>query len=74
MKQALEAVPPKVRICLLLQVEGGFSIREIAQMLGMKESSVGTALFRGRQQFRAAYLRLEHELAASESKQRGRGV
>ena len=72
-KLALEAVPPRFRICLLLQVEGGFSLREIARMLGMKESSVGTALFRGRQHFRAAYLRLEQELAHSQSRKRERG-
>ncbi len=70
---ALEAVPPRMRICLLLQVEGGFSLREIAQLLGMKESSVGTALFRGRQQFRAAYQRLEQEFALSVSRKRERG-
>jgi RNA polymerase sigma-70 factor, ECF subfamily len=71
---ALAELPPRFRICLLLQVEGGFSLREIAQLLGMKEKSVSSALCRGRQQFRAAYLRLEHELAASERRQRGHGV
>ena len=73
-KLALAALPPKFRICLLLQVEGGFSLREIAQLMEMKESSVGTALCRGRQQFRAAYLRLEHEQAPSETRKRGRNL
>lgn len=67
-KLALAALTPKFRICLLLQVEGGFSQREIARLLGTNEKSVSSALSRGRQQFRAAYLRLEQGLAAPEQR------
>jgi RNA polymerase sigma-70 factor (ECF subfamily) len=58
---ALAELAPKYRICLLLQLEGGFSQREIAQLLGINEKSVSANISRGRQQFRQVYLRLEHE-------------
>ncbi len=58
---ALAELAPKYRICLLLQLEGGFSQREIAQLLGITEKSVSANISRGRQQFRQVYLRLERE-------------
>ncbi len=60
-KLALAEVSPKYRSCLLLQLEAGFSQREIARMLGLNEKSVSVYISRGRQQFRQAYHRLEHE-------------
>src|SRR5579885_3456471 len=60
-RMALAELAPKYRICLLLQLEGGFSQREIAQLLGINEKSVSANISRGRQQFRQVYLRLEHE-------------
>jgi len=58
---ALTEITPKYRICLLLQLEGGFSQREISQLLGITEKSVSSNISRGRQQFRLAYRRLEGE-------------
>jgi RNA polymerase sigma-70 factor (ECF subfamily) len=60
-KLALAEVSPKHRFCLLLQLEAGFSQREIARMLDLNEKSVSVYISRGRQQFRQAYHRLEHE-------------
>ncbi|HLV98493.1 MAG TPA: RNA polymerase sigma factor [Ktedonobacterales bacterium] len=58
---ALAEVTPKYRICLLLQLEGGFSQREIAHLLDVTEKSISSYISRGRQQFRLAYHRLEGE-------------
>ena len=60
-KLALAEVSPKHRSCLLLQLEAGFSQREIARMLDLNEKSVSVYISRGRQQFRQAYHRLEQE-------------
>jgi len=56
--QALAQVTPKYRACLLLQIEVGFSQKEIAQLLGSNEKSVSVYVSRGREQFRRAYLHL----------------
>jgi RNA polymerase sigma-70 factor (ECF subfamily) len=58
---ALAQLTPKYRICLLLQVEGGFSQREIAGLLRLTEKSVSVYVSRGREEFRRAYQRLEDE-------------
>jgi RNA polymerase sigma-70 factor (ECF subfamily) len=58
---ALAELAPKYRVCLLLYLEGGFSQREIAHLLGITEKSVSSNISRGRQQFRLAYRRLEGE-------------
>lgn len=58
---ALALLTPKYRVCLLLQLEGGFSQREIAQMLHLTEKSVSVYVSRGREEFRRAYQRLEGE-------------
>jgi len=60
-KLALAEVSPQYRSCLLLQLDVGFSQREIARLLGLNEKSVSVYISRGRQQFRQAYQRLEHE-------------
>src|SRR6185437_16094630 len=54
-KLALAEVAPKSRSCLLLQLDVGFSQREIARLLGLNEKSVSVYISRGRQQFRQAY-------------------
>jgi RNA polymerase sigma-70 factor (ECF subfamily) len=56
---------PKCRTCLLLQIEGGFSQREIADLLRISEKSVSAYLSRGRQQFRQGYHALAAEADAS---------
>lgn len=58
---ALAGMSSRCRVCLLLQLEGGFSQREVAQLLGISEQSVSAYISRGRQQFRQAYQRLERE-------------
>ena len=67
-KLALAEVSPKYRSCLLLQLDVGFSQREIARLLGLNEKSVSVYVNRGRQQFRQAYHHLEHE---SDAKAKG---
>ncbi len=58
-RQALAVVAPRYRACLLLQIEGGFSQREIAALLHMSEKSVSVYVRRGSEQFRRAYESLE---------------
>jgi RNA polymerase sigma-70 factor (ECF subfamily) len=58
---ALAEVPVRYRDCLLLQVEGGFSHYEIAELLGIKKACVSTYLCIARRQFRQAYYRLASE-------------
>jgi RNA polymerase sigma-70 factor (ECF subfamily) len=54
-RQALAQLAPRCRACLLLQVVGGFSQREIASMLAISEKSVSAYVSRGREQFRHYY-------------------
>jgi len=60
-KQALASVVPKYRACLLLQIEGGFAQREIADLLHLSEKSISVYVQRGCEQFRQAYARLASE-------------
>src|SRR5579885_2037406 len=55
---------PERRACVLLALEGGFTHREIARLLGISEKSVNTYLSRGCQQFRLAYKRLANDHAS----------
>jgi RNA polymerase sigma-70 factor, ECF subfamily len=55
---ALQQVAPKLRACLLLQIEG-FSQAEIAGQVGLHEKSVDTYVNKARKQFRQAYSRLK---------------
>lgn len=57
---ALAQVAPKPRACLLLQLEG-FSLAEIARLVGLQRKSVGTYVSIAREQFRQAYRRLKSE-------------
>ncbi len=58
---ALAKLTPTYRVCLLLQVEEGFTQREIAQLLHLSEKSVSVYVSRGRKQFLDAYQLLEEE-------------
>jgi RNA polymerase sigma-70 factor (ECF subfamily) len=60
---ALARLAPQNRTCLLLQLEGGFAQREIAELLGISEKSVSAYVSRAREQFRRAYEQLEREPA-----------
>ena len=62
---ALAALPPKRRACVLLALEGGFTHREIARLVGISHKSVSTYLSRGCQQFRQEYERLANEQCVS---------
>ncbi len=58
---ALAQLAPQCRTCLLLQLEGGFSQREIATLLDISEKAVSAYVSRAREQFRRVYLRLESD-------------
>jgi RNA polymerase sigma-70 factor, ECF subfamily len=57
--KTLARLSPQYRTCLLLQVVGGFSQRDIAYMLGISEKSVGSNVCRAREQFRHIYIDLK---------------
>ena len=63
-KLALAELGPQNRTCLLLQLEGGFTQAEIADLLGISTKSVSAYVSRGREQFRQAYRCLEREADA----------
>jgi len=52
---ALDALPPKYRVPLLLYVYAGCSVAEVAETLGLSESAVKMRLSRAREMFRQAY-------------------
>lgn len=54
-EHALAQLPPHYRAPLLLHSHYGFSVREIAEALGIREGAVKTRLFRAREMFRQAY-------------------
>lgn len=53
-RMALDGLPEREREMLLLFAEG-FSYRDIAAVVGLKEASVGTLLARARRAFQASY-------------------
>jgi len=53
--RALVRLPLAYRQVLLLFVLQGFSVREIAEMLGISDGAVKTRLFRARERFRTEY-------------------
>src|SRR5205807_4128462 len=55
---ALAEISPHYRECLILQLVG-FSLREVAELVGINEASVRTYVSYARRQFREAYNRLE---------------
>lgn len=67
-EQALEAMIPRYRICMLLQDQWSFSQREIAQLLSITEKSVSSYISRGRVQLRQVY---EHLSGDAEKRTRG---
>jgi RNA polymerase sigma-70 factor (ECF subfamily) len=52
---ALDALPPKYRIPLVLYDYAGYSVAEVAQILGLSQSCVKSRLSRARIRFRRAY-------------------
>jgi RNA polymerase sigma-70 factor (ECF subfamily) len=67
-EQALAAMLPRYRICVLLQDQWGFSQREIAQLLSITEKCVSSYISRGRVQLRQIYKRLSGD---AETRTRG---
>jgi RNA polymerase sigma-70 factor, ECF subfamily len=55
LEATLARLSPQYRTCLLLQVIGGFSQRDIARLLGISEKSVSSNVSRAREQFRRIY-------------------
>jgi RNA polymerase sigma-70 factor (ECF subfamily) len=64
MRRALAQLPPEYRDPLLLQVIGGFSCREIGEMLSLNTNTVLTRLFRARKQLRETLSGSTHREAA----------
>jgi RNA polymerase sigma-70 factor, ECF subfamily len=60
-QRALARVPYKYREPLLLQLAGGMSCKEIAEVLGSSEGAVKVRLMRAREAFRRAYEQEERE-------------
>jgi RNA polymerase sigma-70 factor (ECF subfamily) len=54
-ERALVQLPPHYRAPLLLHSHCGFSVREVAELLGVSEGTVKTRLFRAREMFRQVY-------------------
>lgn len=61
-RQALQQVPQKLRMCLLLEIEGKLSRSEIANVVGISAPSVGTYISKGREHFRRAYQGLTQQM------------
>lgn len=61
-EQALAAMLPRYRVCVLLQDQWGFSQREIARLLSITEKCVSGYVSRGRVQLRQIYLRLSTDV------------
>ncbi len=61
LKLALARVSPTYRPCLILYVVEEYSQRQIAELLQMKESSIGRYVSRGKEELRQIYRRLANE-------------
>ncbi len=61
LKLALAHVSPTYRPCLILYVVEEYSQRQIAELLQMKESSIGRYVSRGKEELRQVYRRLTNE-------------
>ena len=58
--EAVMSLPPKYRSVIHLYYYEGYSVKEIADMLGVSVSSVTTRLARARERLKALLLREEH--------------
>jgi RNA polymerase sigma-70 factor (ECF subfamily) len=65
LKLALARVSTTYRPCLILYVIEEYSQRQIAELLQMKESSIGRYVSRGKEELRQIYRRLENESGLS---------
>jgi RNA polymerase sigma-70 factor (ECF subfamily) len=67
-QRALDALSPKFKIPLVLYTCVGYSVAEIAQMLGLSVGAVKMRLYRAREQFRSVYGRGECSPSTSPSR------
>jgi RNA polymerase sigma-70 factor (ECF subfamily) len=65
LKLALARVSPTYRPCLILYVVEEYSQKQIAELLQIKESSIGRYVSRGKEELRQMYRRLANEPGAS---------
>jgi RNA polymerase sigma-70 factor, ECF subfamily len=65
LKLALARVSPTYRPCLILYVVEQYSQRQIAELLQIKESSIGRYVSRGKEELRQIYRRLANESGLS---------
>jgi RNA polymerase sigma-70 factor (ECF subfamily) len=56
-ERALASLTPQYRAPLLLFSHYGFSVAEIAQILGISEGAVKTRVYRAKEMFQQAYAR-----------------
>jgi RNA polymerase sigma-70 factor, ECF subfamily len=63
LEQALTKLTPQFRTCLVLQDVWGYSQREVAQLLKISISCVGSYVSRGREQLRLSLKQLEGDLS-----------
>lgn len=61
LRLALARVSPTYRPCLILYVVEGLSQRQVAELLHVKESSIGRYVSRGKEELRQIYRRLVNE-------------
>lgn len=71
LKLALARVSPTYRPCLILYVVEGLSQRQVAELLHVKESSIGRYVSRGKEELRQIYRRLVNESEWSIGGKRG---
>jgi RNA polymerase sigma-70 factor (ECF subfamily) len=70
MKLVLARISPTYRPCFILYVIEKLPQRQIADLLGMKPTSVGKYVSRGREEFRQIYYRLTNEIQEQEEGKR----
>lgn len=62
-QRVLQHMSPRNRMALILREYEGMSCEDIGQIMGLSRSAVKSVLFRGREEFRKVYRRLEEEAA-----------
>ena len=72
LKLALAHVSPTYRPCLILYVIEEYSQRQVAELLQIKESSVGKYISRGKEELRQIYRRLANEPGITSREKPGR--
>lgn len=60
-QRVLQHMTPRNRMALVLREYEGLSCEEIGQIMGLSRSAVKSVLFRGREEFRKVYRKLEED-------------